>query len=47
MKYSLKYLYNGADQVTVTIEDSATARCIAEQKLLQSMKLENSKASGM
>ena len=31
IKYSLKYLYKGADLVTVTIEDFAAAGCIAEQ----------------
>ena len=32
IKYSLKYLYKGADQVTLTIEDNAAAGCIAEQE---------------
>ena len=31
IKCSLKYLYKGADLVTVTIEDFAAAGCIAEQ----------------
>ena len=32
IKYSVKYLYKGADQVTVTIEDNAGAGCIPEQE---------------
>ena len=32
IKYSLKYLYKGADQVTVTIEDTPAVGCIAEQE---------------
>ena len=32
IKYSLKYPYEGADQVNVTIEDIAAAGCIAQQE---------------
>ena len=32
IEYSLKYLYKGTDQVTVTIEDNTAAQCIAEQE---------------
>ena len=32
IEYSLKYLYKGADQVTVTSEDNAAAGCIAQQE---------------
>ena len=32
IKYSLKHLYKGTDQVTVTIQNSAAAECIGEQE---------------
>ena len=32
IKYSLKYLYKGVDQVTVMIEDNASPGCIAQQE---------------
>ena len=32
IKYTLKYLYKGSDQVTVTFEDNAAAGCITEKE---------------
>ena len=32
IKYNLKYLYKGSDQVTVTSEDNAAAGCITQQE---------------